>query len=321
MIKRNNARKGFSLTFRLSLGFTLLIAMLTGAVGFSVYAKDRNLFLNQAVNQGWAISESVNTVALNSLTKTGDYTLLNDMLKVMRDDGMFKEAAVIDANGRVVAYSGPKGLSVQVNVGPIADVMSSGVRKMTTVEDDDGKIKGLTFTSPIKDPYGIIRGYYNMVIDITPIQTYLDESLSSIVMYFALASVAGLLMARLIILKSVGRQVKSLLSATDKVSIGDFSYQVPVETNDELGRLAEAFNAMSRELGVLFNSIRGIVNEMNSTSEIITNRVEYIRQDEDSEIRGGRREELLKEIHSGAKRLTRMSQQLNSLALQFKTAD
>jgi len=321
MIKRRIARKGFSLTFRLSLGITLLIAMLTGAVGFSIYAKDRNLFINQAINQGWAISESVNTLALNSLTKTKDYTLLNDMLKVMRDDGMFKEASVIDVNGSVVAYSGPKGFSVQVNVGPIADVMKSGVRKMTTMYGEKGKIKGIAFTSPIKDRYGVIRGYYNMVIDIAPIQAYLDESLYNILMYFALASIAGLLMARLIILKYVGRQVNSLLSATDKVSIGDFSYQVPVKTNDELGRLAEAFNAMSRELGVLFNSIRSIVKEMVSTSEIITNRVEYIRQGDDSEIRGGRSEEMLREIHSGAKRLTRMSQQLNSLALQFKTAD
>lgn len=318
---KKRSKKGFSLTFRLSLGFTLLITILTGAVGFSIYAKDRNLFLNQAINQGWAISESVNTLALNSLAKTKDYTLLNDMLKVMRDDGMFKEASVIDTDGHIVAYSGPKGLNVKVNVGPIADVMSSGIRKMTTVNDDKGRVKGVAFTSPIKDSYGVIRGYYHMVIDISPIQAYLDESLYNIVVYFTLASVAGLIMARLIILKSVGRQVKSLLLATDKVSIGDFSYQVPVETNDELGRLAEAFNAMSRELGVLFNSIKSIVGEMGSTSEVITNRVEYIRKDEDSEMLASRSEELLKEIHSGAKRLTRMSQQLNSLALQFKTGD
>jgi two-component system NtrC family sensor kinase len=48
--------------------------------------------------------------------------------------------------------------------------------------------------------------------------------------------------------RSVGRPVETLLAATEKVAAGDLDHRVPVESADELGRLAESFNQMTAKL-------------------------------------------------------------------------
>jgi two-component system NtrC family sensor kinase len=48
--------------------------------------------------------------------------------------------------------------------------------------------------------------------------------------------------------RGVGRPVETLLAATEKVAAGDLDHRVPVESVDELGRLAESFNQMTAKL-------------------------------------------------------------------------
>jgi histidine kinase len=55
--------------------------------------------------------------------------------------------------------------------------------------------------------------------------------------------------AALFILLFVKRPMSALMSATKAVAKGDYSHRVGVTQDDEMGRLAEAFNQMSREIG------------------------------------------------------------------------
>ena len=79
-------------------------------------------------------------------------------------------------------------------------------------------------------------------------------------------------MARLIVEKSVARPVKDMVKATEKVSIGDFSQRLDLERNDEIGRLAQSFNIMNDQLGLLFASIKNAVTEMSASSKLIVHR-------------------------------------------------
>jgi two-component system, OmpR family, sensor kinase len=58
-----------------------------------------------------------------------------------------------------------------------------------------------------------------------------------------LALVAGYLVAR-----ALARRVSRLEQAANRVAAGDFSRPIPVTSNDELGRLAVAFNEMQQQL-------------------------------------------------------------------------
>jgi signal transduction histidine kinase len=62
----------------------------------------------------------------------------------------------------------------------------------------------------------------------------------------ALAVLAGWLVAR-----ALAQRVKRLEQAAEQVAAGDFSRQITVDSDDELGQLARAFNDMQRQLAQL----------------------------------------------------------------------
>src|SRR5262249_31296333 len=49
--------------------------------------------------------------------------------------------------------------------------------------------------------------------------------------------------------RAITRPIRTLARAADAIASGDFQAEVPVESRDELGRLADSFNAMARSLG------------------------------------------------------------------------
>jgi methyl-accepting chemotaxis protein len=307
---------GFSLTFRLSLGFTLIITLLMGGVGFSTYIRERDAFINGVVDRGWATVRLVNTVALEA-TGSGNYLLLNRMMKDIEDDASILEAVVLDKNGDAVASSGiAGGASAKDKADDI--IAGAGGKKLALIKDGSGKVTAVAFTSPIVDTGGQALGHTYILMDFRSVESYLRQTAYNIIFNFVLATLAGLLLARLIIIRAVGRPIKELLLATERVAVGDFSYKLPVATRDELGHLTRAFNVMTRELGVLFNTIREKLGDMCSTSNLIARHSEVFEKDT-GELEAARRSELLKELNSCARRLVRMCDQLNSLVLQFKT--
>lgn len=321
MAKRSARLRGFSLTFRLSLGFTLLITFLMGLLGCSLYVRDRNTIIKQAIDQGWAVSHTANTAASSAL-KAKNYSLLEDMMKNLRDNDFILDAAIIDLEGNVVAASslekaGDGGEDETPRVFPKA----SKNEELIPIEDEKGNLIALAFNSVIVDDSAGELGYLNLMVDFTRIHEDLQQRAYQLVMSFVVTALAGLILVRLIVIRYVGKPVGELMKATERVSIGDFSYILPVSSSDELGQLAHGFNVMSEQLGVLFNSIKSIVEDMKFTSSIISKRTETSVHQDLKEDTSDRQYEIIKEINVNAKRLTRMSQQLNSLALQFKTVE
>jgi two-component system sensor histidine kinase BaeS len=69
------------------------------------------------------------------------------------------------------------------------------------------------------------------------------------------AAVFALLLG-VILARTLTRQLKVLTFATRAIADGDYEFVVPVRSDDELGRLAESFNTMSRQLSESQNQRR-----------------------------------------------------------------
>lgn len=317
MTKRWPDGRSFSLTFRLSLGLTLIITLLMGAVGFSTYMRERDAFVNRVVDRGWATVRLVSTVALEAI-RSGNYVLLNQVMKDIEEDASILEATVLDKNGAAVASCGTASeVSPKVET---EDIVGATGKKLTPIKDGSGRVAAVAFTSPIVDAGGKAVGHTYILMDFRSVDSYLRQTAYNIIFNFVLATLAGLLLARLIIMRAVGRPIKDLLLATEKVAVGDFSCKLPVATRDELGHLARAFNVMSGELAVLFKTIKDKVADMLMAANLIARHSEALEKDA-GEVESARRAELIKEINSCARRLARMCDQLNSLVLQFKTGN
>ena len=316
MAKRTVNLKGFSLTFRLSLGMTLLITFLMSVFGFSTYARDRDVFIKQAIDQGWAVARTANIVTGSAL-KTGSVPLLEDIVKRLNDNPFVSDAAIFDAGGYLVAASGKKH-SEKMTIAIGDKIHSPGKEELIPIEGEKGKITALAFMSPIKDGSGKELGHLRLLVDFAEINKNLERTTHQMVISFVAASLAGLILVRLIVIRSVAKPVQSLLAATEKISVGDFTYTLEVFSSDELGKLARSFNIMSDQLRTLFVSVKTIVEDIDTASELILKRIEEQEKSEYEEASPEKRREAIKEINVNAKRLTWKSNQLRAVVSQFK---
>jgi two-component system, NtrC family, sensor histidine kinase KinB len=89
-----------------------------------------------------------------------------------------------------------------------------------------------------------------------------------------LVSASALIVAlalSLFLAERIVRPIRRFMEATRKISSGDYAIQVPVETRDELGRLAGEFNRMAKQLG-RYNemNIEQIITEKNKAEAILS---------------------------------------------------
>lgn len=93
-----------------------------------------------------------------------------------------------------------------------------------------------------------ILGVLDVMISLETVDANIAQArhqmiLSAIVLITVVSAIFGF-----IILFSVRRPVKKLVSATREVAAGNLDYEIEYDTSDELGDLARSFNIMTREL-------------------------------------------------------------------------
>lgn len=153
---------------------------------------------------------------------------------------------ILDANGVVVADSagGTSGQSLagdalvsQALAGryaSAADPTRRGqIAEMRVVAPmiADGKLLGIVYVSqPMRDVTAVLAGLRN-------------RWLLSTVIAVALSAVVGLALSQ-----AIARPVRRLTAAAEAVALGQLGQQVPVQSNDEVGRLSRAFNEMTARL-------------------------------------------------------------------------
>ena len=75
----------------------------------------------------------------------------------------------------------------------------------------------------------------------------------------------------LFLVERIAGPIRRFMEASRKISSGDYAVQVPVETGDELGRLAAEFNQMANQLGRYHEmNIEQIISEKNKGEAILS---------------------------------------------------
>lgn len=89
-----------------------------------------------------------------------------------------------------------------------------------------------------------------------PVQDQEKATVVISMVVLVLAALAGFVASQRIVSPIVG-----LTNAASRIATGDLSIRAPIETDDEIGRLAAAFNLMTAQLGQTLSSLEGRVAE------------------------------------------------------------
>ena len=89
--------------------------------------------------------------------------------------------------------------------------------------------------------------------------------------FVAASALMVALVFSLLLAERMVRPLRSFMEASRKISAGDYAVQVPVETDDELGRLAGEFNRMTAQLDRYHEmNIEQIISEKNKGDAILS---------------------------------------------------
>ena len=98
-----------------------------------------------------------------------------------------------------------------------------------------------------------------------------NTSIISIIGFIIILSVGYIFTA-----KNIIAPIESLTAAATQISKGDFSLRVPVESEDEIGALANAFNAMTESIGKqtsdIVERLQHLVKEQDTSAKLLIRR-------------------------------------------------
>jgi signal transduction histidine kinase len=223
------------------MGIVLALVLLLGA---GVTVQVRMALLRVLTQQ---LREQSVSLARDLAARSTDPLLIHDLydiLQILRETKAnnpdVRYAFVLDAQGRVVAHTFgdgfPRGLdranavSGEMHHHTVALTTEEGIIWDTAVPIFDGKA-------------GIAR----VGLSEERLRATVNTMTAQLLLTTALVSVAGIAAATLLTWL-LTRPVHRLVQATEAVRRGDYSPRVGRWANDELGKLADAFNAMTADL-------------------------------------------------------------------------
>jgi two-component system phosphate regulon sensor histidine kinase PhoR len=256
--------------WKLFAGYVFLILLATGLVGTLLALRVESQTLADIDRRLKAEAMLLRDIAATGLATPGESRLQPRLEAVGAEIGT--RLTIIRADGRVVADSDedpgrmddhgerPEVLAAR------RDGIGTASRYSRTL---DRRMRYLAL--PV-EAGGELLGYARASLPLTVIADRLAE-LRNAVLLAAAAATAVALAIGFLAAGRVTRPLRSMAAATEAIAGGDYGGEVAIDSPDELGHLARAFNSMSRELR---RSLATVEADRNKLEAILASMVEGV---------------------------------------------
>ena len=239
-------RKGLTYFGRMLIMLTVLLVLLGALSVWQMRQMMEGLFLEQQEQRGQSLASLVAARAANLMLVNNYYDLhelLRDMKTANRD---VRYLYVVNREGEVVSHTFSEGFPKD-----LIDANSNRTGYSTTfLADGEGRI--LDIMAPV---IAGRLGFVHVGLVDSSLQVALAEATRKLwidsFLVLGLGSFIAFIWAR-----RLSRPVKELAQAATAMINGDMSQRAKVESNDEMGQLAESFNEMSDHLTDLLRELR-----------------------------------------------------------------
>ncbi|MBI5624666.1 MAG: HAMP domain-containing protein [Elusimicrobia bacterium] len=229
---------GLSIRGRLLLGSAGVILLFGGLVLAGLYRAMLGLFMEELVRRGYAIADTLLEPSQNLLLTEDSFALQQVLQSSLSRHHDVRYAFVADAEGRVVSHTFmggfPKGLDRAVLLDPGEASRSRPVRTEEGLIYDVGV--------PLQGLGSIHVGMRSAEVARRVVRD---------TMGWGSTAAGALMLGAVVIWWLTGRlaaRLKDLVGAAEEVGAGRLDAVVQDRGEDEVGRLARAFNAMTRDL-------------------------------------------------------------------------
>lgn len=214
-----------------------------GLLAASLFLYSTSTYMNHELDtSGRELAASISQVISNDILVDDRFAMTEQLLHAQQTNDQVRYILVTYPDGRILASTFtdglPKGLPER------RDVQHDGADKTVTFDSTEGYIREVIY--PID---GGLVGYFRIGLSERPMmQLMWKRFVQTMLVILAICLAASVLATRYA--RAFLRPVQTLAQAIRQIGRGNYSVRVPVETKDEVGRLAKAFNVMSDRLAV-----------------------------------------------------------------------
>ncbi len=252
---------------------------MTGAmllVGFSTIKIHERDILEQKVRNGKLILKSVqDSIDLDGTRKIDasdtDF-LFHRLIQVYEDPEEIEEIAIVDPSQRVIAGSldgldGKRGRRFD-------DAEMAGAIFEKRVLWEFGRENSLFFKtyrdlklySPLFRGGELLGGIY-VRLSLADVMKGIMASQRLIVLLVLLDGMVMLLFGSFLLSRVVVNPLKTLVSATEGITRGEYDQRIPIDASNEIGKLADSFNQMTRRLRESQRNVHEYVRSLEAANE------------------------------------------------------
>jgi len=232
------------LKLKLSLLITGLVVLAVLLVSASLLRKQAQTLTDAVTKRGLTIASNLAGGAKSALVSNDDLTL-NILVKEAMHDKDMAYVIFVDEDGVVRAHSNVSMIGKRLTR-PSSLTAPTDRAVIQTYRPDDGSEEIIDFATPLvfsKTPIGTLYiGFSKLAV--THAVTEARKQAVYVTAFMIVLGVAGAVTLATVLSRPIFR----LVEATQLISAGDLTVEVPVTTHDELGVLTASFNKMVRSL-------------------------------------------------------------------------
>ena len=228
--------------FKLLLIFVLLIVILFEATNLATLNISRSA-LSKAIINGYA--RAANELA-TKIESFGSKPSLDDLENLVSGSKVDEKgmAFIVDSNGEIVAHPDKRRALAKENVkaNEAVQAVLEGKTKANEFRDELGSLMVGAYMPIKKFGWGVViqEPIASAYFELRRLET---NSLLFVIAGIVLTALVGVFFAR-----SIERPMKDLIKGAEAVAKGDLRWRVTVDSADEIGKLAIAFNQMTKEM-------------------------------------------------------------------------
>lgn len=264
-IKNNSDKPKYSIASRFGAYLSILIFIIVVFMTFYAVWTGINVIDNARMEKyttAQLISHEIVDIYKNQLIKE-KYTSFDHAVKSLIRKRIFLQAFVINNKATIKYANNPSLIGKK-----ITDVIKSKPKKESALE----KYLSLITLEKLNDPNFLNR--INLPNDDSVIiDLYLGNFAQATTIYkgfviLAIIFIGCGFVSASVLAKMVTKPVQDLYKATQSFANKDWSYRIEVTSDDEIGKLAESYNAMASELSNIYESLEQKVIERTKEIEV-----------------------------------------------------
>jgi two-component system phosphate regulon sensor histidine kinase PhoR len=254
-----------SIYWKITIPFILLVLAGMGILGFYMVDSTRNTQINHLETQLTNEARLVAEISLPSFADSGKQSELDSIAKTTGQE-IQARVTLIAKDGTVLGDTDQDPLTMENHATrpEVVAALSSGVGQSTrysaTLHENM-----MYIAVPVMNQ-GQVLGIARVALPLTTVESSVNSAVMTIVSAIVIVAILVILAAALIA-RMITRPVRQITKAAEGIAGGKLDQQIPVRTNDEIGRLGRAFNEMSLSLKA---TMATIVDERGKLATVLT---------------------------------------------------